>query len=220
LTLCQLSGATTMPRPVEGYNPPFNDPQTTDHNIASAFHGMGASENPQRPSGLHTSGRFNQSPARLRASQQYAVYPVVYHGLQSAAPSRLMLDQTPTRGQGIAHMAPMTPIPGNMPMMTPLFNTTPPDTPMGMHGDFTSPRSMQPYGRHALDTRRHTAMRVNRTPYFNNAGHHNHVDVNRIRDGIDVRTTVCLPPTVIYCAVAHTSRLCCEISPTKSTRLC
>ncbi|KAH6636087.1 hypothetical protein F5144DRAFT_591361 [Chaetomium tenue] len=188
-----LNGAATMSRPVEGYNPPFNDSQALDHNITSAFQGMGASENPQRPSGLLAPGRFSQSPARLRAQpQQYAVYPVVYHGLQSAAPGRHMLDQTPTRGQGVAHMAPMTPISGNMPLMTPLFNTTPPDTPMAMHSDFTSPRSMQPYGRQALDTRRHTAMRVNRTPYFNNAGHHNHVDVNRIRDGIDVRTTIML----------------------------
>ena len=72
--------------------------------------------------------------------------------------------------------------------MGPLFNTTPPNTPMAMHGDFTSPRSIQPYGRQ--DARRQSAMRVNRAPFFNNAGHHNHVDVNRIRDGIDVRTTV------------------------------
>lgn len=72
--------------------------------------------------------------------------------------------------------------------MTPLF-TTPPATPMAMHGDFTSPRAVQSYGR--FDSRRQNAMRVNRSPYYNNAGHHNHVDVNRIRDGIDVRTTVC-----------------------------
>ncbi|KAH6849718.1 RNA recognition motif 2-domain-containing protein [Chaetomium sp. MPI-CAGE-AT-0009] len=192
LTLCQLNGTTTMSRPVEGYNLPLNDQQTTDHNIASAFHGMGASENAQQPRGPFASGRFNQSPAQLRAPQQYAVYPVVYHGLPSAASSRLMLNQTPTRGQSVTHITPMTPISGNMPIMTPMFNTTPPDTPMAMHGDFTSPRSMQPYGRHGLDTRRHAAMRVNRTPYFNNAGHHNHVDVNRIRDGIDVRTTIML----------------------------
>ncbi len=33
-------------------------------------------------------------------------------------------------------------------------------------------------------------MRVTRSPYYHAAGHHNHVDVNRIREGIDVRTTV------------------------------
>jgi hypothetical protein len=40
------------------------------------------------------------------------------------------------------------------------------------------------------DARRQNAQRVNRSPYFNPAGNHNHVEINRIRDGIDVRTTV------------------------------
>ncbi|SPQ22724.1 f8625fbd-b7d2-42f0-902b-fa845fd9621f [Thermothielavioides terrestris] len=73
--------------------------------------------------------------------------------------------------------------------MGPLF-TTPPATPMAVHGEYTNPRSIQPYGR--FDHRRQNAMRVHRSPYYNNAGHHNHVDVNRIRDGIDVRTTIML----------------------------
>ncbi|KAL2132669.1 hypothetical protein VTI74DRAFT_3539 [Chaetomium olivicolor] len=100
-----------------------------------------------------------------------------------------MLDQTPTRRQGVAQMAPMSPAAGGMPILAPLF-TTPPSTPMAMQGGFTSPRSIQPYGR--LDNRRQNAMRVHRSPYYNNVGHHNHVDVNRIRDGIDVRTTIML----------------------------
>ncbi|KAG7290986.1 hypothetical protein NEMBOFW57_000993 [Staphylotrichum longicolle] len=140
---------------------------------------------------LMATGRFGQAPAGL---QQYAMYPVGYPGLPAAGPSRFVLDQTPTRGQGVSHMAPMTPISGGMPIMAPLYNTTPPATPMAMHGDFTSPRTIQTYGRMdgRLDGRRQNAMRVNRSPFFNNAGHHNHVDVNRIRDGIDVRTTIML----------------------------
>jgi hypothetical protein len=88
-----------------------------------------------------------------------------------------------------------------MPVMSPLYST-PPGTPMGMTGDFSSPRSMQHYGR--LDNRRQNAARVNRSPYFGNAGHHNHVDVNRIREGIDVRTTVGDPSApsdpILYCS--------------------
>ncbi|KAL2168829.1 hypothetical protein VTG60DRAFT_6799 [Thermothelomyces hinnuleus] len=61
---------------------------------------------------------------------------------------------------------------------------------MAICSEFTSPRSIQPYAR--LDGRRHGAMRANRSHSFNNAGHHNHVDVNRIRDGVDVRTTIML----------------------------
>jgi len=98
--------------------------------------------------------------------------------------------------------------------MAPLYNTTPPATPMAMHGDFTSPRTIQAYGRMdarmdarmdgRLDGRRQNAMRVNRSPFFNNAGHHNHVDVNRIRDGIDVRTTVC-PLLLLRVALSNSS---------------
>jgi hypothetical protein len=44
------------------------------------------------------------------------------------------------------------------------------------------------YGR--LDGRRQNAYRSSRGPYYATTSHHNHVDVNRIRDGIDVRTTV------------------------------
>ncbi|TID02651.1 Meiosis protein mei2 [Colletotrichum higginsianum] len=42
------------------------------------------------------------------------------------------------------------------------------------------------------EPRRQNAARVNRSPYYNVASHHNHVDVNRIREGTDVRTTIML----------------------------
>lgn len=48
--------------------------------------------------------------------------------------------------------------------------------------------SMSPGTR--AEPRRQNAARVNRSPYYNVASHHNHVDVNRIREGTDVRTTV------------------------------
>jgi hypothetical protein len=39
------------------------------------------------------------------------------------------------------------------------------------------------------DGRRQNATRITRSQY-NNSTNHNYVDINRIRDGIDVRTTV------------------------------
>lgn len=39
--------------------------------------------------------------------------------------------------------------------------------------------------------RRNTAMRINRTQFSPPSPHHNHVDINRIKAGTDVRTTVC-----------------------------
>lgn len=178
-------------RHFENHNSTFNATRSPVRNMENVFQSMGVLDTPHQAGSLMATGRFGQAPAGL---QQYAMYPVGYPGLPAAGPSRFVLDQTPTRGQGVSHMAPMTPISGGMPIMAPLYNTTPPATPMAMHGDFTSPRTIQTYGRMdgRLDGRRQNAMRVNRSPFFNNAGHHNHVDVNRIRDGIDVRTTVCL----------------------------
>lgn len=47
--------------------------------------------------------------------------------------------------------------------------------------------------------RRNTAMRINRTQFSPPSPHHNHVDINRIKAGTDVRTTVCLKlPRVNY----------------------
>ncbi|GKT73313.1 RNA recognition domain-containing protein 2 [Colletotrichum tofieldiae] len=42
------------------------------------------------------------------------------------------------------------------------------------------------------EPRRQNAARVNRSPHYTVASHHNHVDVNRIREGTDVRTTIML----------------------------
>ncbi|KAK8848828.1 RNA recognition motif 2-domain-containing protein [Apiospora arundinis] len=45
-----------------------------------------------------------------------------------------------------------------------------------------------------IDSRRQHAIRIQRAPYHhgNTSGQHNHVDISRIREGIDVRTTIML----------------------------
>ncbi|KAK4172570.1 putative meiosis protein [Triangularia setosa] len=166
-------------------------PRSPVQDMTNLFQNMGLSK-PAHQQQVFPSGRLAHSPAggMNMPPQQMTMYPtVVYHGLQHNMPPRYVLDHTPTRSQGIAPMTPMTPITGGMPVMASLY--TPPTTPMTFHhGDYTSPRGMQPYNR--MDGRRQNAMRVNRSPYYNAAGHHNHVDVNKIRDGIDVRTTIML----------------------------
>ncbi|KAK0629827.1 RNA recognition motif 2-domain-containing protein [Bombardia bombarda] len=179
------------PSPVEAY-PSSRAPM---RDISAIFQGMSVSNPisnaPQATRAFMPTARGGQSPLGLPVPQQHiAMYPtVVYHG---PAQPRFMLDQTPTRSQSVAPltpMTPMTPMPGNMPMMGPMY--TPPATPMmAQHSDYGSPRSLQAYGRQ--NERRQNAMRVSRSPYYNAAGHHNHVDVNRIREGIDVRTTIML----------------------------
>ncbi|KAK0737083.1 RNA recognition motif 2-domain-containing protein [Apiosordaria backusii] len=174
-------------QPLEG--PRANNSPVQD--MTNIFQNMGVSK-PVQQQQIVPPGRLAHSPAGgiHMPPQQMAMYPtVVYHGLQHNMPPRYVLDHTPTRSQGITPMSPMTPMTGGMPVMAPLY--TPPATPMAFHhGDYTSPRGIQPYAR--LDGRRQNAMRVNRSPYYNAAGHHNHVDVNKIRDGIDVRTTIML----------------------------
>lgn len=162
--------------------------------MTNAFQTMGVSKSAQTPGGLAMS-RAAQSPMGMPVQHpQMAMYPISYYAVSPTAPARYVLDQTPTRSQGIPQgippMSPLTPMTGGMPIMGSLY--TPPATPM-FQGDYTSPRSLQTYGRFdggRFDSRRQNAMRVNRSPHYNAAGHHNHVDVNRIRDGIDVRTTV------------------------------
>ncbi|KAK4123256.1 hypothetical protein N657DRAFT_681376 [Parathielavia appendiculata] len=193
LTMCHLfhpDGTAATYRSRESPSHSFNASRSSVLNGNNIIQGMGLSDTPQQANASISASRLVQSPAGLHAPQQYAMYPAVCHGLPPAGPNRFVVDQTPTRGQGVAPMPPMSPMSGSMPIMAPLYNTTPPATPMAMHGGFTSPRGIQPYGR--LDSRRQNAMRVHRSPYYNNAGHHNHVDVNRIRDGIDVRTTIML----------------------------
>ncbi len=58
---------------------------------------------------------------------------------------------------------------------------------VGPHGYDGGPRSLGMVNRFG---NRRGAMRIDRSMHFNPNGHHNQVDVNRIRDGVDVRTTV------------------------------
>lgn len=175
---------------------------------ANIAQNMSASKTPQAshsrisysaPSSGHavvpTAG-LGQGPFHLVPSQSVGMYhPLIYQSVSGplSAQPRYFMDQTPTRGGAAATpMTPLTPLsPGNMAIMSPMF--TPPATPMTMQSGYTSPRSMQGLQAYARpDGRRQNAMRVNRSPFYNNTGHHNHVDVNRIREGIDVRTTIML----------------------------
>ncbi|GAB1320098.1 RNA recognition motif 2-domain-containing protein [Madurella fahalii] len=192
LTLCQLNATATAHEPLQGLDLSRGSVQGMTNTLQDM--NVIKTSQTQPANALVATGRFGQTPAGLHVpqqQQQMAVYPVVYHDFQPAGPARFMLDHTPTRSQGLSHINPLTPISGGLPIMTPMYTPpTAPMAPMAMHGNFAGPRTFQSYGR--LDNRRQHAMRVSRSPYYNTANHHNHVDVNRIRDGIDVRTTIML----------------------------
>lgn len=64
----------------------------------------------------------------------------------------------------------------------------PPSPTLSTPSSFSPPRFQ--IGLPRVDTRRQTPVRPHRSPSSHSASHHNYVDVKRIRDGIDVRTTV------------------------------
>lgn len=65
---------------------------------------------------------------------------------------------------------------------------SPPSPTLSTPSTFSPPRFQTNQSR--IDTRRQTVIRSHRSPSSHSASHHNYVDVKRIRDGIDVRTTV------------------------------
>ncbi|KAI0883439.1 RNA recognition motif 2-domain-containing protein [Annulohypoxylon maeteangense] len=110
--------------------------------------------------------------------QSYGMVPLMYSPL-SMSPS-YVLDQGTPRTYGSVLQ------PSNYSLVSPA---------MSQHNslastDLMTPRQFQNIGR--LDGRRQNAMRISRSPYYNSANHANHVDINRIREGTDVRTTIML----------------------------
>jgi len=163
-------------------------------NIASVLHSMGPPDLTHMANPLFTANPLTHSAIGFHGAQQpIPMYPVLYRNPVPASRG-LMLDQTPTRGQSLGVMNLSSMATGTQ-FMSPVY-ASPPSTPItSVHSNITSPRSLQPYGR--VENRRQHAMRIPRSPYYNHNNNHNVVDVNRIREGIDVRTTVCSPTFLI-----------------------
>lgn len=126
-------------------------------------------------------------------------YPSMGIQLHSPFPMYPLLYQTPFP-QGISYImdhansaAPSnTTSTGSYPVISPLYPQLSPFLHLPGPGEYNQSRTHH-YNYSRADSRRQNAARVSRSPYYNAASHHNHVDVSRIRDGIDVRTTVNLP---------------------------
>ncbi|KAI0022039.1 RNA recognition motif 2-domain-containing protein [Xylariomycetidae sp. FL0641] len=118
------------------------------------------------------------TPARnspvLDSPASYGMVPVVYHGMMS--PPYLQMDNLSPR----YHNTILTP--GNYS----LVNAMVPHSGSYPAGLQQTPRQFQGFNR------RQNAMRVSRSPFYQQSNSHNHVDVNRIREGTDVRTTIML----------------------------
>lgn len=135
----------------------------------------------QPSSGLVNTASPGPGPLNLHVQPQLPVLPVVYQG-PFAAGTHYMIDPITPRNSSLL------PLSGHLPAFGPLYHPPNQTALVPFHGDFIPGRAMPNFGR--PESRRQNAMRVNRSPYYNGAGHHNHVDVTRIREGTDVRTTV------------------------------
>ncbi|CAH0042940.1 unnamed protein product [Clonostachys solani] len=113
-----------------------------------------------------------------------AMYPLMFQSPFTPGVS-YVLDRLPASG----HSTPLTPVSPSYPVIGSVYQT-PPSPALTVQSNQSPSRPMPGYGR--LDARRQNAARVNRSPHHNSAGHHNHVDIQRIREGIDVRTTIML----------------------------
>lgn len=175
------------------------------------FSGLSMTKMQQSAVPLNTPGYPSTPRVNLPLSPQYPLYrPMVFQHF--SVPTTYTLNRIPTQSP------PSSSIQG-YPCVTPIYSSPQSPVVLSPQQDFTSPRQLQGFSR--PDNRRQNATRVHRSSYYNVAGHHNHVDVNRIREGTDVRTTV---SNSAHHKAPHwlltLDRLCCEIFPTRLIRRC
>lgn len=123
--------------------------------------------------------------AEERMNQPFTMYPLMFQS-PFVANVPYILDSL---GSGCSQgpVSPISTLPPSYPVLGPLYHA-PPSPALTAQNNYSPSRTMNGFFR--SDGRRQNAARVTRSPYNNSANHHNYVDINRIRDGIDVRTTV------------------------------
>ncbi|EGY15432.1 uncharacterized protein VDAG_06596 [Verticillium dahliae VdLs.17] len=123
-------------------------------------------------------------PTRLQVQQPYTMWPIICHAPFQSNMAAYRLDN------GHQNAIPSSPASVNYQFMATLATGTSNAQVVPIPDDFCQPRTMPAYPR--PDIRRQHASRVNRMSLYGVASHHNHVDVGRIREGTDVRTTIML----------------------------
>ncbi|KAH8712492.1 Meiosis protein mei2 [Beauveria bassiana] len=137
--------------------------------------------------GLVSSKQNSIPQTNLCLNTSLAMYPVIAQ--PSYTPSFPYLVNsfiTSASGAGVAPLS--TPISPSYQRVSAAYRK-PPSPALTVQNGFSPSRSNPAYGR--LYRRQHAA-RVNRNSFQSPSSHHNHVDVHRIREGIDVRTTIML----------------------------
>jgi hypothetical protein len=154
-----------------------------------------------RPPSLMTPATNNltSSPSRACGTPNYAMQPT--YGMVPVMYSNLPLGPPPNVFDHMLPRSHSTMVStGNYSLVAPMY----PQQPSMVNQDYliprhlTSPRS---------DFRRLHAIRIARAPSSHQvSGQHNVVDVNRIQEGIDVRTTVSIG-SIVFHGVCHAKQL-------------
>ncbi|KAH8170797.1 RNA recognition motif 2 domain-containing protein [Sarocladium implicatum] len=132
--------------------------------------------------GSHQTSKTHRSPA-------FAMYPFMFSP-QFPAGTPFMMDTYSSTVQSVpmGPFAPMTPLSPGVSMMRSMYHS-PPSPAMTSQYSSSPSKASSAYAR--PDVRRQGATRATRSVH-GTSNHHNHVDTARIREGIDVRTTIML----------------------------
>ncbi|KAI1367729.1 RNA recognition motif 2-domain-containing protein [Xylaria arbuscula] len=150
---------------------------TTESDIVHSLQRLNISRPQSALPSLNNPNTLLSTPIRSQALQipsAYGMLPILYHGIPMTTPpyvyDSLSTRNPTTRFSSAAYpyIGPMTPRSAYVPR------------------DVVLPRQFPSL------TRRQNATRISRSPYHQQTNNHNHVDVNRIREGTDVRTTIML----------------------------
>lgn len=125
----------------------------------------------------------------------FTMYPYVFSP-QTGTPLLAHSYSTNPQPTVMGPLPPMTPMSPGYPMMRSMYHSPPSPA---MTSQYSPSPSRMSSGYARPDSRRQGATRVTRSVHGTN-NHHNHVDAARIREGIDVRTTVGAPCIVLYAA--------------------
>ncbi|KAI1824877.1 RNA recognition motif 2-domain-containing protein [Xylaria intraflava] len=150
---------------------------TTGSDIVQEFQRLSMSRSQSAMSTLSSANTLLSTPVRSSALQvqpTYGMLPIVYHGIPMATPP-YVFDNLASR----THNAALQPT--AYPFLSPMAPRN-----AYIPRDMVVPRQVQNLNR------RQNATRIARSPHYQQTNSHNHVDVNRIREGTDVRTTIML----------------------------
>ncbi|KAB5570434.1 RNA recognition motif 2-domain-containing protein [Coniochaeta sp. 2T2.1] len=150
--------------------------------ITSTFQNMSMVNPPQLTGNVVASGRPSFMGMPLAPSVGMYPHALMYHNQPPASP-HYVLDSFASHSPAPYHVA------NNMTAYQPLYQTGSLGPLVPYQPGYSTPKTL---GFLHPDMRRQNAQRISRAPHFNAASNHNHVETSRIRDGIDVRTTIML----------------------------